>query len=211
MGVALSVYVDDIGFYPQRAIATKQGQVRQWYDQLSPYVAKAKWGQGVYKCPDYKWGLNEQVSETGQVVSGCYAYNAYGFGPGSTGYSDSRTAGLGGSPDEGPFYGMPVKDSFIKDPSDMYAIGDAPVLFELNTKTHFLAGEDIYFTNWEMTNNAASLGGSRKQFITAHPRGYNMVFVDAHTEFVRDDKLYSTDPKYWRRWNRAHWAGGDPF
>jgi hypothetical protein len=209
MGVALSVYVDDIGFYPQRAIATKQGQVRQWYDQLSPYVAKAKWGQGVYKCPDYKWSLNEQVYDQGQVVSGCYAYNSYGFGPSTTFFGDARTGGLGGATDEG-LIGLPVKESSIKIPSDMYAIGDSPVLFELNAQSHLLAGLDIYFGSWEMTTTTAA-GGYRKQFITSHARGYNMVFLDAHTEFVRDEKLYSTDPKFWRRWNRAHWAQGDPF
>ncbi|MDB6036423.1 MAG: hypothetical protein JWM99_264 [Verrucomicrobiales bacterium] len=60
-----------------------------------------------------------------------------------------------------------------------------------------------------MTN--AALDSFRKKVIIQHARGYNMVFLDAHVEFVATAKLFSNDPTYWRRWNRAHWALGDPL
>jgi hypothetical protein len=54
-----------------------------WFDQLSPYLGKAKWGLGIFKCPSYKWGLT--ISDLGDhplgIQAGSYAYNAFGPSP----------------------------------------------------------------------------------------------------------------------------------
>ncbi len=214
MGIALNLFLDDSGAYPMSAMRVPvQGQRLAWFDLLSPYVGKTKWGQGVFKCPSYKWGLTVPNTEDQPlgIQAGSYAYNAYGFAPVIVEYGPGdRSRGLGGSTDDLAPDNLPVKESKIKIPSDMYALGDSPALFEVNAYTHLQGGFDIFVGSpFLMTNKTLPL--LCKQVIIQHVRGNNMVFLDAHVEFVPTAKLYSTAPTYWRRWNRAHWALGDPF
>jgi prepilin-type processing-associated H-X9-DG protein len=185
-----------------------QGQRLAWFDQLSPYLGKAKWGQGIFKCPSYKWGLT--IPDLGDhplgIQAGSYAYNAFGSSPVNVDYGD-RDLGLGYSTDDPAPFNLPVKESKVKVPSDMYAIGDSPGLFEVNAYTHLQGGFDVFVGNpYYATNFFHS-----SQVIIQHRSGNNMLFLDAHVEFVRAARLYSAAPMYWRRWNRAHWALGDPF
>jgi prepilin-type N-terminal cleavage/methylation domain-containing protein/prepilin-type processing-associated H-X9-DG protein len=205
LGLALNVYAGDLGVFPLRAQRRADGKPVEWFDQLSLYLANAKWGQGVYKCPAYKWDVSVPLNDPGEDVVGSYAYNCFGYTPNSTfyAYAPDRSGGLGGDADN-----TPVPESRVKVPSDMYAFGDSSVLWEVNQNSHTSGGLDFYpVSSFMLTNNVI---GERKKTIIQHRRGYNMVFVDAHVEFVAEDKLFSAEPMYWRRWNRAHWAQGDP-
>jgi prepilin-type N-terminal cleavage/methylation domain-containing protein/prepilin-type processing-associated H-X9-DG protein len=208
MGLALSVYHGDFEAFPMRGLTAPPGKVLAWYDQLSPYVGKAKWGDGVYKCPAYKWALS-LPGELNEMGLGSYAYNAYGFAPDSISYawSPTKTWGLGGTPKDAEGGNRPVRESMVKVPSDMYAIGDSTVLFEINAIKHVSGGLDFF----PVTAYFLTRSGLRKKEIIQHARGYNMVFLDAHVEFVSARKLFSREPVYWRRWNLDHWAFGDPF
>ncbi|HUR45437.1 MAG TPA: prepilin-type N-terminal cleavage/methylation domain-containing protein [Candidatus Saccharimonadales bacterium] len=209
MGVALNVYHADAEAYPMRASRTAANKIRGWHEELSPYVGNAKWGKGVYKCPAYKWQESVPMEQTAEVTVGSYAYNCCGFTPENIGLGSSPTKlwGLGSTSDSGPPYNQRVKESMVKVPSDMYAFGDATVLWEVNAQTHVTGGMNFYPTSAYLLTNA----NFRKAEIVQHVRGYNMAFVDAHVEFVRPDKLFSAEPTYWRRWNLDHWARGDPF
>ena len=209
MGLALAVYHADFNACPMRALTAPSGATLAWYDELSPYVAKAKWGERVYKCPAYKWAIS-LPSEPGVEGLGSYAYNAYGFAPNNTAYGGSytKTLGLGGTSADAPPYNRPINEAMAKVPSDMYALGDSTVLFDVNTITHISGGLDYYpVDTFAITNSAFG----RKKEIIQHTRGYNMVFLDAHVEFVSALKLFSAERIYWRRWNLDHWALGDPF
>jgi len=208
MALALSVYHGDFDAFPMRALAAPSGKVSQWYDQLSPYVGKAKWSEGVYKCPGYKWGISLPV-ELGEWALGSYAYNASGFAPDRVFYPGSYTKnwGLGGTPKDVAPFNRPVRESMVRAPSDMYAIGDSTVLFDINAVNHVSGGLDSF----PVSAFFLSKSGLRKKEIIQHTRGYNMVFLDAHVEFVSGRKLFSAEPAYWRRWNLDHWAFGDPF
>jgi prepilin-type N-terminal cleavage/methylation domain-containing protein/prepilin-type processing-associated H-X9-DG protein len=200
MGIALNLYADDAGGFPMRAYATS-GRTIAWFQQLSPYLANAKWGEGVFKCPDYKWSANSPGTP-GEDAVGSYSYNAYGFVNGAI---DGAFGGLGGTSADAAPNNLPVKESMVKTPSDMYAIGDSIVVFEVNYLTHLQGGMDFYLTSFAVTNLNINL---RKALIVQHTHGYNMLYVDGHVEYVRTEKLYSNDPIYARRWNRENWAPG---
>jgi prepilin-type N-terminal cleavage/methylation domain-containing protein len=55
MGLALTMYVDDYGFYPAlRFPSQDRSQYLGWYDSLSPYVNKWTNGSSVFRCPSFK-------------------------------------------------------------------------------------------------------------------------------------------------------------
>jgi prepilin-type N-terminal cleavage/methylation domain-containing protein/prepilin-type processing-associated H-X9-DG protein len=208
MGLALNLYVQDEGFYPMLGFKTPQGKVSMWFDQLSPHLAKAKWGQGVYQCPSYKWGLSIPLSSSTESIAGSYAYNAWGFNPTDNNYG-IPLGGLGGASDTPSPYVSPVQESAIKVPSDMYALGDSPILFQVNAFTRLQGGLDYFLPGSSMASVDIGSPYARQKSIVSHSRGYNMTFLDAHVEFVPEEKLFSAEPPYWRRWNRFHWALGD--
>ena len=198
LGIALNVYVQDAGAYPMRAYVRDQ-QTVFWFDQLSPYVASAKWGHGIFQCPSYKW-MVRRAPQPQALSIGSYAYNAYG-GVGVPGsyFSPLWEGGLGGNSTDRAPLNIPVQESWVKAPSDMYAVGDSIVLFEVNLDIPVQGGLDLFPAAWDLAN-------ARKQSIAQHTRGYNMAFLDAHVEFVSTDKLFSTDPIFWRRWDRSNWS-----
>ena len=203
LAIALNVYAQDAGAFPMRAYGYYL-QTHFWFDQLSPYVASAKWGEGPFKCPAYKWTVQRGL-EPRSLSIGSYAYNAYGgVGVDAPYFGIFWEGGLGGNSTDTAPLNKPVKDSWVKAPSNMYAVGDSIVLFEVNLTTRVQGGLDLFPAAWDLAN-------ARKKTIIQHTRGYNMAFLDAHVEFVATDKLFSSDPLFWRRWDRGNWAPGTPF
>jgi prepilin-type N-terminal cleavage/methylation domain-containing protein len=128
MGIALRMYVDDFRAYPflvyARADLAKGAFF--WFDSLAPYVAKTKWGRGVFICPSYKWDSFEGIgglSGDGRVAFtsglGAYAYNDFGV------LNNVAPGGRSGLSGQLTHASRPVSEASIKAPSDMYAIGDA--------------------------------------------------------------------------------------
>ena len=60
MGIALHMYLEESGQrYPFSVLpgSTAGGRPLYWFEVLSPYLANAKWGKGVFLCPAYKWNV----------------------------------------------------------------------------------------------------------------------------------------------------------
>jgi prepilin-type N-terminal cleavage/methylation domain-containing protein len=133
IGAALAMYLGDRDVFPFAVDLTVMGPKNAlfWFDSLSPYLANAVWTQGVYRCPTFKakWkgfpGIGYPPNGFGPAL-GSYAYNANGHvefhtESGGKGLGFARTQGAQGIK-------SPRKESEIRAPSDMFAVGDSEVL-----------------------------------------------------------------------------------
>ncbi len=192
LGVALRLYVGDFDSYPYLAYtpASNQRNLFLWFDALAPYVANAKWGEGVFDCPTYQWKVSEGYGvPTGfEWPGGDYAYNGLGREP-SSGPSGWSRLGLGPAV-IGPNPWRPVRDSDIKAPADLYAIGDSRVVTWPNG---WIIGP------WEY--DFVLLGAITKM---PHSMIFNMVLVDGHVEGIKTNVLFGTSSTFTCRWNNDH-------
>jgi prepilin-type N-terminal cleavage/methylation domain-containing protein/prepilin-type processing-associated H-X9-DG protein len=198
MGIALRMYVDDFRAYPfmVHAPAPPPRGALFWFDALSPYVAKTKWGSGVFTCPSYKWDSSEG---TGGVDAdgffdftsglGAYAYNDFGIR--NNIFPGGRT-GLSGQPSRDS---RPVPEASIKAPSNMYAIGDT-VDF-VTWPNNMRGGDYSYYFAYSAIRTYTKYG----TMIVQHGLKDNMLFVDGHVEAIGVTNLFKTDPDSRRHWN----------
>jgi len=119
----------------------------------------------------------------------------YGPSIGACSYNGSgtRSSGLAGRPDVGP-----IGDPEVRNPSDMYALGDARLIA-------------IWPKNMAGT---ANMGGefryrfqalpwiTLRDFLQHGTAGLNMAFVDGHCATVRHTDLFAAKSAFAQRWNR---------
>jgi prepilin-type N-terminal cleavage/methylation domain-containing protein/prepilin-type processing-associated H-X9-DG protein len=199
MVLVLNLYHNDASAFPYLQVLlngnySESHLATDWFDCLSLYLPGSKWGQGVFKCPSYTLG----ISELDRRVGGCYAYNSdfNRFIRGNAG-EPILSRGLGYVLVIEGSRLRPVRESDVKVPSDMYALGDAPVDYWYDLK--WWAGEFGY------------PGMNDETFShVAHRRIFNMAFVDGHVESVLTNKLEPQElwedklQLYARRWNNDH-------
>ncbi len=198
LGMALRMYVDEAGAFPFFVYPSKDlaKGVAFWFDTLSPYVAKAKWGQGVFNCPSYKLTIFEgSGSVSGTLLSftsglGPYAYNDFGVSPSLTG-----RGGLSGTPTT---RSDPVKESSIKAPSNMYAIGDTPNIVAWSARQR--GGDYSYFFARLQATGGPDPAAGKTNF--QHGAKDNMLFVDGHVATVRVVDVFGKDTESMRHWNQ---------
>jgi prepilin-type N-terminal cleavage/methylation domain-containing protein/prepilin-type processing-associated H-X9-DG protein len=193
MGVALGLYVGDFNAYPYSAYtpASNQRNLFLWFDGLAPFVANAKWGEGVFECPTYKWQVYEGygVPRGFAWPGGAYAYNGLGRRPTFFNSAWIRL-GLGQSVIGSDNPCRPVRDNDIKAPADLYAIGDSRVTTWPNT---WIIGPWEY--NFTLLDPVTKL---------PHSALFNLVLVDGHVEGVKTNVLFGSDPMFTSRWNNDH-------
>jgi prepilin-type N-terminal cleavage/methylation domain-containing protein/prepilin-type processing-associated H-X9-DG protein len=208
MGFALAMYLDDHRGYPFSVYvpSTEPKGATFWFDALSPYV-KTTWGDGIFKCPTYKWNFFEgsgSGSSTIQSALGSYAYNSQGFRPVtviSGPDSEVNAAGLG-SVHFGFTHTPPVTDAMIKRPSDMFALGDSRFKQTWSGITGCEA-EYKWSDHWGATSWESPAFGKITTTLP-HP-GYNMLFMDGHvTEYKLTTAFNLTNPVCISRWNLDH-------
>jgi prepilin-type N-terminal cleavage/methylation domain-containing protein len=85
IGLALSMYENDLGAYPLWAYspADNPKNAIYWFDAVMANLGSARWGDGVFRCPAYRWSVTEgQGTSPGVIMpAGSYAYNRYGSNP----------------------------------------------------------------------------------------------------------------------------------
>lgn len=205
LGIALRTYLDDFaGTYPYSdnfPVASSRG-VSYWFDALGAMVPSAKWGEGIFKCPTYQGAVCEgeaKRNDRGELTAmyapcGSYAYNAAGRRDHAFAATPLISSGLGFSIYCGQPLGEPVRETDIRAPADLYALGDAP----------------LSSARWG-TNSTMSLGGAAdyNAFVAVnatirkaqHTVVFNMLFADMHTESVGTNVLLNTNAAYRSRWN----------
>ena len=193
LGIALRLYVGDFDAYPYSAYtpASNQRNLFLWFDGLAPYVANAKWGEGVFDCPNYQWKASEGHGFTNgfEWPGGDYAYNGAGRSPTVLNGNWIR-AGLGPSVIATGNH-RPVRDSDVRAPADLYAIGDSRVT--------------VWANGWIIgpwTYPPALLYEPIMKM--PHSTLFNIVLADGHVESLKTNVLFGSDPAFASRWNNDH-------
>ena len=195
IGLSLNMYVGDFERYPYYEVWFDTQPTRQplsWARSLVPYTA-SEWTNGLYLCPDYKFqtidfyrpgtpGLHNGWS----VPFGSYGYNGNG-GTGSRPKVVQPCLGLGYSASVSPTIPLDpaIRESQVKVPSDMIAVGDSvaggamidPTLINLWFYTYLL-----------------------RQSHT-HGEFANTLYCDGHVEFGKREALYRATELARKRWN----------
>ncbi len=210
IGLAMVQYVQDHQVYPAFIDWTREPPPH-WNDQLKSYTFN-DWTNDLYRCPDYRGSVAVELTPLGTpnlhspvAYSGSYGYNGY----------DDRSL-----TDTTDF--AQIKESAIKVPSDMIALGDAslwgygPFSGDSKFVTIYSLGPSP-INGWGVltkadptlvTHRIASfntwLAESRKAMRNRHNDRFILFFCDGHIESIKHDKLYDESDTSLRRWNRYH-------
>jgi prepilin-type N-terminal cleavage/methylation domain-containing protein/prepilin-type processing-associated H-X9-DG protein len=215
LGLALTLLVTDEGYYPVYNADLSSGATNVfWHEALLPYT-QAKWDSKLYRCADYR-GLTMDGSRA-SVPLGSYGYNANGvkYTPSELGlggalvkvFVDDAFAGLEGAM-------LKLKDSKVKAPSDMIALGDATLswtpaallrqFYKTNVTQDGYDGWGMMDVNTRNLEERSSFAGSKgviRATMKRHHGRYNVTFCDGHVETIRRDKLFEKSDSALRRWN----------
>jgi len=223
LSLALNLHLLDNGYYPVYNVDPSVSLKNFfWNEALRPYTS-ASWTNKLYRCADYK-GLT--VDGTAQSVPlGSYGYNANG-----TKYTPSYL-GLGGALAkvvgndaykdlDGGF--LRVSEAKVVAPSDMIAIGDAPLSWTpaaLLRRTYGVQVTSDGYDGWGLldfnTRNMeerpgfAGSAGVLRGTMNRHQGRYNIAFCDGHGETIKRDDLFKEADPNLRRWNNDNEPHGD--
>jgi len=214
IGLGLTLFVHDNDHYPVYNFDPRAGMKNTyWADALASYTG-AYWTNKLFKCPDYK-GFTISGNDD-SVLLGSYGYNSNG-----TKWTPSRL-GLGGmlakvfieiEVDDLTGGMLTVKESMVKNPSDMIALGDAHLIY-------VWPGEMMAYGPEYAKDNYSGMGlldiNSRygvqrplwpgsEGIIDAtskrHRDKYNISFADGHVETIQSGELFEQSPDALKRWN----------
>lgn len=223
VGLGMTQYVHDTSYYPvynfDPSVAMENSY---WADELDSYTG-AGWLDELYRCPDYK-GITLEGNEDGTLL-GSYGYNANGtkFTPSKYGLGgtlakvfveealDDLTGGV-----------LRIKESLVKAPSDMIAIGDAHLVW---TPAAFM--ESLYGTEYAKENYSgmgmldinSRYGVQRPSWPGSegileaterrHRGRYNISFCDGHVESIPRAPLFAQTETALKRWNNDNQSHAD--
>lgn len=210
LGLALQMYVGDYEAYPFTLVSrdeSKKGEPPKafwlpWYECLYPYTVM-EWESALFRCPFYR-GLTipglRLTPTIWQIESGSYGYNGFGYGertPGPGGPRGRLYLGLGVGP--GNFTNSSaIKESNVRVPSDMIALGDSVWYFWKGRETRPRSGggtiipwDASYEVYYDLT----------REYHLTRP---NFAFCDGHVESISREKLRERSDQMRRRWNNDH-------
>jgi prepilin-type N-terminal cleavage/methylation domain-containing protein/prepilin-type processing-associated H-X9-DG protein len=208
IALGLRMYVDDNRYYPSYAdpnlvASGMESAWLYWPDRLRPDVS-AGWSNEVYRCPAHSGptAMPPPPDFARYLILGSYGYNceaSYALG--------SKLAGTN----------YLVTESRVLMPSDMFALGDANLRFDLRDLPRGIYGlqsvpaRTIVYgwgivsktTGFWTTLEGDGLAEETRAVRNRHRGRYNMAFCDGHIESIRYEKLYINS--WWddsiRRWN----------
>jgi prepilin-type processing-associated H-X9-DG protein/prepilin-type N-terminal cleavage/methylation domain-containing protein len=239
-GIALAAYLVDYEYYPPYAsgFSITAGGYQYWPDSLTPYTGN-QWlsnvapnGDGtrgdqassIYACPSYSRVKGRYITYRAQGgLLGAYAYNASEKTIPRPG--DARDVHFKGLSSSDQLPGSPsfvrVKDSEVRSPSRMIAIGDSVIVPDALQPER----EEIYGLTYSPTPygrvflrmNSVGPDGvpadhpnlpdrpSDKAMMKRHPGRWNMLFCDGHVENGKISAFYQLrNEAVMRLWNRDH-------
>lgn len=203
IGMALHMYGQENGYFP----AAGNGSNLWWPTRLMRQLEDQ---HEIFWCPSAPiwtfWdGKKELINQKPKDVDPphpdkhyTFSYGINDWGVGDTGEAVTKTGGLvrlglgayAGDPEAGE-----LKVDRVKRPSEMIAIGDNDVseddLDKLAIIPNIIYWFDGVIDPWEKEEGS----GNR------HRGGANIVFVDAHVEWIRQEDAIAPDPGMRQRWN----------
>ena len=200
LAIALQNYANDAEAYPLHSFITTMGppqQFTRWHTDLKPYLGQ-DWFDPLYQCPANKSRVPPSISASGSSFGG-YGYNDRGVA--SEFWS---SLGLGGWSTIGE--GHPCRESMVRIPSDMIAMGDcvlggtyASLLASPAQK--FVGGSDRFsIAEWRNVDKSLRPLAMQKER-QRHSGKYNVAFCDGHLENLKTNALFSTNTTVLQRWN----------
>ena len=197
MGLGLAMYVGDYKYYPGCLSFPGSGVYYVWAPRLLAFMGDSR---KAFLCPsalpEAAWDTNANTTlgattpagvvdkyGIGQRTRFSYGWNDWGYGPVA-----ATSLGMGGDVDV-PVNSY-VKDTSVKRPSDMIAIGDLP-----GPKVAALID---FGANMDPTDNSAGhaqLPSNRHNFRT------DILCADGHVESPKRNDLTSNTDIWIRRWN----------
>lgn len=226
LGLALQMYVDDRGVYPSCdvqddvfiylwALALNSNYLRQ--PVMPAPLAKAGeaglyYPAGVFLCPSGKWDKKHGWG-------GCYSYNTVGISirgdPPSSGGVYGNTLRPVAAPSLGlgyslwkvnyPQFGAQVRESAVRVPSEMLAIGDNYLgAYSMSKKFGVYESSGNLTREWarppfELPESKHKVGIPVQK---RHLGRLNMLFCDGHVDALKPERLfYSKDERDLRMWN----------
>lgn len=141
-----------------------------------------------------------------------YAYNWTGV---QSSLAQGASLGLGGErvvsdyvPAMGPQAWRNNRESEVLQPSDMIALGDAPLgwcaAFLTSRNIDIVLNDPLHGGQWSPAYNWAQFRMNDRR----HSGRFNVAFCDGHIEFVRYQLLYASRSDWFSRWNNDHQPHG---
>lgn len=206
MGIALTMYVGDFKFYPGCLIPKNGTFLYVWAPRLLPFMAN---NRKAFSCPaavpEAAWDitLNPTLGVVDPVTGVFDPYAIYTHGPAGTGtrfsygWNDwgygnvgATSLGMGGDVDAGPGANTYVKETQIKQPSEMIALGDLP-----GPKNPALIA---FGANLDPRDNSP---GHSELPSNRHNYRNNFLCPDGHADSAKRNEMTSGVDKWVRRWN----------
>jgi prepilin-type N-terminal cleavage/methylation domain-containing protein/prepilin-type processing-associated H-X9-DG protein len=182
LGIALQLYTsENNSTFPPFAMVPlndpdpvwrSSGLGYHWWDRTRPYLNLA-WTNRQFHCPSFMGSIGDVHDP---ITSGSYSNNGRGtFG----GVPQQICLGLGDFVSENlPTWKLMVKESMIKVPSDMYAVGDAHLLRQGPDSKQYNGGlEMIVFSQHH--------AGYPEYLVPRHGKGFNVLHVDGHVGSIQ--------------------------
>ena len=221
--MGLVMHVHDFEHYPVYNVDPNVGLENAFWPQTLSTYTGAVWTNKLYKCPAYK-GMTLGGNDDGAPL-GSYGYNANGtkFTPSDLGLGGALTK-IALSEELSDTHGgvLRVKESHIRSPSDMIAIGDAHLvwsspgiiksLYDINIPKATYSGMGLLDINSRDGVQRQSWLPSPdiiKATTRRHQGRYNVGFCDGHIEGTHRSKLFARDDDRLRRWNNDNQPHGD--
>lgn len=221
--MGLVMHVNENEYYPVYNVDPTVGiENAFWPQTLEPYTG-GLWTNKLYKCPDYK-GMTLGGNDDGAPL-GSYGYNANGtkFTPSDLGLGGALTkVALSEELTDNDGGVLRVKESHVRSPSEMIAIGDAHLVWSSPAIIKSLYGIDTpqaTYSGMGLLDINSRDGVQREAWLPStdiiratkkrHQGRYNVGFCDGHVEGIHRSRLFSRTDNTLRRWNNDNQPHGD--
>jgi prepilin-type N-terminal cleavage/methylation domain-containing protein/prepilin-type processing-associated H-X9-DG protein len=208
LGLAVNLYVGDTGVFPSASAGSLGLRWNDWKGTLSKYVAKGPeimspngvyMDSPTYRCPSRKGSkvrvpepLSQEVGISFTEVTTTYGYNGYG----SDDFYGMRNRGLFGAFQATGF--VPTSEAQVASPANMICFADG----FMRAGEDVLTGSDVFFrgSGWVIGAVDTTMTDPAKK---RHNGKANVVFLDDHTEFLRNKVLFlENSAPALARWNK---------
>ena len=213
IGLALTMYVGDYNAYPglYRIRTNTVDRPSSWWDTMIAAGVLSQRDRQEWVCPS---ATSEKTVMCFSIIPGDvlpgYATPRNRYGYNTMGYFNNYSTGYGLVGSFASDRTLPVRESEVRVPTDMIAIGDSvagifndyvlPTLETIGRANK--KGSSLGYADegnpWQETSQFAE---------RTHDRRANMVFCDAHVETLSFKSLFTdTNAAALSRWNRDHQA-----
>jgi len=180
IGIALSMYVNDYGYYIHTRLTNEaMGLITSPLELLEPYL-----GSRQVSLPNGFVGIGShpfpKIWVCPQKRAFPYGYNESGIGP----FWRAPTLGLDGFP-----HNPPVKENVVRSPAEMIAFYEC-TLIDLGPWINDLRLHEF---------RPPRTGDNRETY--AHRRSVNVVSCDAHVDHLSQHDFLQKSERLRRRWN----------